>query len=983
MKDFEKSQSSTRDRASSVAREAAIEERRDGPRLSAMLRFDSPGARSPAGPGSPFVDAGGGRESAGAGRASSSRDAPTNARDGLGRRDGNVGSVSASASGGGSTRVTTTRGGSNGGGGGGGGGKLELSATTCDELARVLESRRYGREASSLQEAVKTIDLVEHVLKRNRENLREFFSACFQPILCRLFSFDGSTSEGWMNAAFAGSERDVRELVEFLSPTGTFMRAMMLADSDKLVQFAFPLDRLPERTQRMLQTESGAMALNRSRPYAGCIKRDSVGKYQVHLGLYHYFMFWTAYFAMRPGGRRGTSSTSSSSYATRSSYGTPGGFGGSSLGGGGAFLGGQWPSTPLMNRPSSAQVHPYRELLLSHLKCFLPREAAGKNWANKTDASAMHGEILVSILTEFWMPVDNTNGSQSSDVGRGGSPFRRVPTMARVVDDAMRANGMSPSHGMESRRETRRYAYNPPAVDHVNAVTLLITYLFAELPDRRGENVEGMKTIESAREMIQRPLYCFLREAFTQWPTESSTNSEPIVTLWVAYFAPWYAKYPQTQMKSSSSTKRSGSPRAMLTSPLKSSLSSSGGSSSTARYDSFLLPTGKEHKFDDQVVDTPGQFSHVRHVLKSIPFYHELMKHFLELCCKRVPLDAEGTANVLLEVLEPLAAAPNLLKLLRDVEDGYAEFVLDPFKGTLKTMHAREETAANAESYYPLIRSQLQDWEPDVDPVNLAASLPGTPGSNANSPLSKWTGAVARLMANRVSESDKTTTSKHLRMFTPETDGLAQVAIALIHRLERDATQVPTAHALRKKVPPFRKASFSVFHLERFRDTPYLKSPVATKYVDTDSGESRQGWASTRASAKEMYRGDWMHRPIGGNEISVLVWMLVPISTFLNKKLRLDGTATDANRRITAADVHAAATESWTAARRARRENAPAEYAFAVRAVLEAVTLGMCRRKGITINLRPLAEYQMLALLFVLRLLTRFLIVVLFALAQL
>ena len=103
------------------------------------------------------------------------------------------------------------------------------------------------------------------------------------------------------------------------------------------------------------------------------------------------------------------------------------------------------------------------------------------------------------------------------------------------------------------------------------------------------------------------------------------------------------------------------------------------------------------------------------------------MKHFLELCCKRVPLDAEGTANVLLTVLEPLAARANLLKLLEGVEDGYAEFVLDPFKGTLKTMRAREETAANAESYYPLIRSQLQDWEPDVDPVNLAASLPGTP----------------------------------------------------------------------------------------------------------------------------------------------------------------------------------------------------------------------------------------------------------------
>jgi hypothetical protein len=42
--------------------------------------------------------------------------------------------------------------------------------------------------------------------------------------------------------------------LDFLSPEGSLIRAMLIADSDKLVQFAFPLDRLPERTQRMLQT---------------------------------------------------------------------------------------------------------------------------------------------------------------------------------------------------------------------------------------------------------------------------------------------------------------------------------------------------------------------------------------------------------------------------------------------------------------------------------------------------------------------------------------------------------------------------------------------------------------------------------------------------------------------------------------------------------------------------------------------------------
>ena len=856
--------------------------------------------------------------------------------------------------------------------------ELELAATTCDELARVIESRKRSSGASTLSEALKTFDLVDRVMKRNRENLREFFSACFQPILWRAFSFDGFSSEGWFNAAFDGDDRDVREFLAFFSPESSFVRAMRAADGDRLVQFAFPLERLPERTQRMLQTESGEAALNRSPPYAGCIKRDSAGKYQVHLGLYDYFMFWLAYFSMRPGGSRGSSSLSSM-YGRSSGPSSPfksdlGKFGSASLGS--TVLGGQWPSTPLtLSRQSTQRVHPYRELLLKHMSFFLPRELASvTDWSKgTTDVDSRQGEVLVSILSEFWMPVEE---AQSTDVARhASSPFRSFSSMGRVVDAAMRNAGMSSPRivGERPREMTRRYSYTPPATEHVNAVTLLVTYLFAELPDRRKENPEAMKVIERARELIQRPLYCFLRDAFTQWPTESSMTLSPIVTLWVCYLAPWCAKHPESQVKSTST--RSGSPRAMLTSPLKSPLvSSDRGAPAVAKYDDALLPPGKEFEFDDDLVDTPGRFSHVRHVLKSIPFYHELMKHFLELCCKRVPLDAEGTASALLAVLEPLASAPKLLRLLQDVEDGYAEFVLDPFKGTLKTMQAREEVAASAEFYYPLIRTQLQAWEPDVDAPSLGDTLPGTPGANANSPLSKWHGAAARLMANRVNEIDKAkSASKHLRMFTPETDGLAQVAIALIHRLERDATQVPTTHPLRKEVPSFRKAAFTVFRLERFRDTPYLKSPTSTAYVDGNAGDRRNGWSSARTSAKEMYRGEWMHRPIGANEVALLVRVLVPISVFLNKTLRLDeSNARLGLRRVTGAELRTVVSESWIAARRVPRENVVLEYVLPAVAVAEALTLGLCRKRGITVNLRPLAEYQMLALAFALYWIARF-----------
>ena len=201
-------------------------------------------------------------------------------------------------------------------------------------------------------------------------------------------------------------------------------------------------------------------------------------------------------------------------------------------------------------------------------------------------------------------------------------------------------------------------------------------------------------------------------------PTESSTNLEPIVTLWVACFAPWCAKYPQTQMKSSSSTKRSGSPRAMLTSPLKSSLSSSGGSSSTARYDSFCSRPGRStnstiKSWTRRTVFSRSTRSEEHSVLSRT--HETLFRVVLQARAARRRGHGERVAHGF-----GTARRARICSNFLSVEDGYAEFVLDPFKGTLKTMHAREETAANAESYYPLIRSQLQDWEPDVDPVILA-----------------------------------------------------------------------------------------------------------------------------------------------------------------------------------------------------------------------------------------------------------------------
>ena len=189
--------------------------------------------------------------------------------------------------------------------------------------------------------------------------LRGFFSACYQPLLWQIFNFDDSAS-GWLQSVSNGregrtAEREASMLLDFLSPTGPLMKAVLAADADGLMQFAFPLERLPVRTQRRLQTDPAS--LNQRLPYRNSVQRDSHGRFHVHLGLYHYFLFWSAYYACTEA--RG----SSSSYDRRgrsSRRGLP--YGSSS--------GRQWMAGLL---GPSQRIQPYRELLLSHLQYFLPR----------------------------------------------------------------------------------------------------------------------------------------------------------------------------------------------------------------------------------------------------------------------------------------------------------------------------------------------------------------------------------------------------------------------------------------------------------------------------------------------------------------------------------------------------------------------------------------------------------------------------------
>lgn len=869
--------------------------------------------------------------------------------------------------------------------------KSSSSAPSSQEVSTPLELNKFLSSSSSSYYLPESIQAVERCLKENRENLREFFSTCYQTLLWQIFNFDESGS-GWLQSVYnmrlqalnysatssasgtapggtAGTnnashtsssstllkkkrenEATVHLLLKFLSPDGPLMKAIFSADSNNLVQFAFPLERLPSKTQRMLQTQQGAMELNRNPLYRGKIKQDQNGRFQVHLGLYHYFLFWNAYFVQRVGNITSRSGGSSSLHRSSSlshqqqymqqhqhshrptlaqthdvltpasslrgwpnstlssiknsalhhtirSGGGNGANGSGGSGGGSAGLNGSGGASTKKNH------HPYQDLLISHLEYFFkPRQTDDAN--EKLGSNVVtEGEMIVNVLIEFWL--------SESDISSGS-----------------------------------RYLYNPPDDNLVNAVTLLVSYL--------GEKEYSSPAFLRTREGLKRPLYRFLREALMLWPIESTKSLEPITNLWATYIMPWCKEN---------------------------------------------VPFS--HK--------PQDSKYMSHLLGNVPFYHYLMKHFLELCCKLVPSDPEGTALILTRVFENLVQSPDLVLVLKALEEGFNKYIEDPLKATANRIN-NQETLTPYDHMFPIIQNQLEYWDPPaLKPENElggsrtpAGAQQHTPlrnrssrlGGNAglfNSPLSRkklgmmGTPGGRTPMRGQQNQHDEYQLQK-LIMFDLGPEGLPQVTIALLVRLSRDVQESSSGSILRKLVPQFRKSAFDVLPLEKLDDVSLLKNSASqvsasAKNVAKNGGATSFEWnkKSNIKSARDLYVGDWMQRPIGETEFGPLVRILVYLSQFLNTILHFDGTR---NETVDQEDIFALVTKTWNECPNKK------DYWCVIKTVCSIakigvlgvidLALGLLRRRGFRVNLRFMAEYSMMVLMFIGYYILKFLFRVLF-----
>ena len=400
--------------------------------------------------------------------------------------------------------------------------------------------------------------------------------------------------------------------------------------------------------------------------------------------------------------------------------------------------------------------------------------------------------------------------------------------------------------------------------------------------------------VERAKEMLQKPLYRFLRDAFIHWPAESTASLGPLMNLWVTYLTPWTLSFPV---------------------PLTSTRSTSGASSPLSRGIEAVTAVATDRKSSPKFA---GDTSHLSvstasgsgrkgqqpqsdqmHVLHNVPFYSELMKHFLELCCNRVPVDAEGTATALLSVLRALATCPDVLKTLEDVETTYNKFVVvNPYATGATASDPPPVTRYDA--FLPFIQSQLLDWDPLPPPeqgsgVALMSATPMGPQAGMYS-MSGRTGHDP-MYAAATGAGPVPPPIQKLSMYSVDQDGLPQVALALLHRLDRDAAMVGPSHPLRTRVPKLRKAAFTVFHLDRLGESIMRAPSIGKIDFKTESGTtiSRRGigWASFEQpkTSEEMYMGDWHSRPLTDMEFGPLARVLIAVSNYINSTLGLTGAS--------------------------------------------------------------------------------------------
>ncbi|KAJ8526753.1 hypothetical protein K7X08_029230 [Anisodus acutangulus] len=543
--------------------------------------------------------------------------------------------------------------------------------------------------ASSPLQILAACDAVESFLhKHTPDQYRWFFSITFPTLICKIFGFDESSSSssaavkslspsGWIDIAALSNDSQLSgRIFSLLSPTGVLLSSIVATDGLSLVEYVFPVERLPEWVRYMLQNERDSRVLSDLCPlFKNRLKEDSVkgSSFQVQLNVFEYYMFWFVYYPVCRGNSEGPQTVrvrrSRRFRLENWAYSIPG------------------LSSTKRGMEQKNEGNLYMRLLYAYLRAYVP---VGDVKAHQPYRSSLlqysfaydtpvveKAEFLVNTLIHFWL-VDNDFSPLPVNLCKSfgvAFPFRSVlgetpPTsgLGEVVNVFVKYLNLSSIASTDGTDQ----------VDYTESPRWKVGGTFYTAQSRNAVSV--VHSGSSWNSWIQRPLYRFILRTFLYCPVEGSIkNASQVFTLWVSYLEPWticmeeFAELDANLGKSNISTLKEVTP-------------------------------SMQHGYTS---------SWQVFVLANYLYYNSLVMHFIGFAHKFLHTDPEVIVKMVSKVITILTSSTELMDLIKNVAIVFYSKPTGSSKSMLNALHR----------YTPSIREQLQDWEDGLSETDADGSF--------------------------------------------------------------------------------------------------------------------------------------------------------------------------------------------------------------------------------------------------------------------
>ena len=699
-----------------------------------------------------------------------------------------------------------------------------------------------------------------------------------------------------------------RILLRLLEPDGPLLRAASKVDGELQLKFVFPSERLPMRTQLLLRSYEGSQALSMLPTYAGKLSMvNAPTGYELHTTVLGYYFLWFTYYVVKGTG----------SQVAPASWGSPG-----------AQRHHQWPGmgspfqgfrTPdvLHIKTATGRRHPYLELLIMYMTVYVPSPekvapvlsarmaASSAAAASVIDTNETFGAHGMRDRSSIGSPVTpgkmqkmysfaSFGDSAHTFVEYNGVRGAETLLLSTVVDawlsDFSAVDGgmlESPGQGMRqsaasAMKRAYQLPYQPPPEDLLASLRLLLKYLIdprdeigagcgyyktvtqasasnptLRSPQKTGNGMPQKRTAAEIKEsvcVIRKPLYFMLRTAFQQWPNESTSRMSPMVDVMMAYIAPWVVRGSKLPIQQKDT----------IAGHLSAVVGRAAGSGAL-----------KQGELDERWL---------AHISDNIPFYSILLDGFLNLQYRRASLFPDSVARQLARVLGHLAGYPQLIKTVSEAETAYNSAL-----GDASSPRAGQSAAQR-------VVAQLNELEgSSIHHGSLTLFSEGMHGGAG--------GAAAILQSL---QSASATGKLEKRRLNDAQDSCARF---FGHRMRPTFGEVPTHMDTDRpgNTPSPRHESPMDAAVNGGGDGGLTRSPMNENGEGALGSALRQrrgspcgghpeeadvGIAQGRGEASGIlpksswrdvkYKGDWMHRPFGQDEIPLLSKFFVRVSDRIN-----------------------------------------------------------------------------------------------------